>query len=48
MRTYDQQYPGYGFCSHKGYGTLAHMAAISTAGSSPIHRHSFAPLKYQA
>ena len=48
MRTYDQQYPGYGFCSHKGYGTLAHMAAISTAGPSPIHRHSFAPLKYQA
>ena len=45
MKDYHQQYPGYGFLSHKGYGTKAHMQAISELGPSPIHRLSFAPLK---
>lgn len=37
----DQQYPGYGLASHKGYGTLAHRQALTRLGYSPIHRLSF-------
>lgn len=37
----DQQYPGYGFARHKGYGTAEHMAAICSLGLCPIHRRSF-------
>lgn len=36
-----QQYPGYGFEIHKGYGTKAHYAAIKELGISPIHRRTF-------
>jgi ribonuclease HII len=41
----DAQYPGYGFASHKGYGTPEHVAAIKALGPSPIHRQSFAPCR---
>lgn len=37
-------YPGYGFERHAGYGTQAHMAALRALGPSPIHRLSFAPV----
>lgn len=40
----DQLYPGYGFISHKGYGTPQHLAALEALGPSPVHRKSFAPL----
>ena len=36
-----EQYPGYDFEIHKGYGTKAHYAALTTHGPSPIHRMSF-------
>lgn len=36
-----QQYPGYGFEIHKGYGTKAHYEALRTLGVSPIHRMTF-------
>lgn len=36
-----EQYPGYGFEIHKGYGTKAHYAAINSLGISPIHRRTF-------
>ena len=36
-----QQYPGYGFEIHKGYGTKAHYEALTQLGASPIHRMSF-------
>lgn len=39
-----RDYPGYGFGKHKGYGTAAHMAALSKLGPCPIHRRSFAPV----
>lgn len=45
MAAYEDKYPGYGFLSHKGYGTKAHLMAIEKLGPSPIHRMSFAPLK---
>ncbi|MFQ5480898.1 MAG: ribonuclease HII [Thermodesulfobacteriota bacterium] len=41
MITYEKIYPGYGFASHKGYGTKAHMDAIKTLGPCPIHRKTF-------
>lgn len=36
-----EQYPGYGFEKHKGYGTKQHYEAIRALGPSPIHRMSF-------
>ena len=41
MYEYDRMYPGYGFASHKGYGTSAHIAAIKELGMTEIHRRSF-------
>lgn len=40
-----EQYPGYGFAQHKGYGTVMHLAALQNLGPSPIHRSSFSPVK---
>lgn len=36
-----QEYPGYGFEIHKGYGTKAHYSALQELGPCPIHRMSF-------
>ena len=36
-----EEYPGYGFEKHKGYGTKAHYEAIEKLGLCPIHRRSF-------
>lgn len=36
-----EEYPGYGFEIHKGYGTKKHYEALQTLGPSPIHRMSF-------
>jgi ribonuclease HII len=41
----DGQYPGYGFASHKGYGTLQHRVALDRLGPSSIHRFSYAPVR---
>ena len=41
LRTYDEQYPQYGFAKHKGYGTKQHIEAIKAYGLLPIHRKSF-------
>ena len=41
----DTVYPGYGFASHKGYPTAAHLQALQTLGVTPVHRRSFAPVK---
>lgn len=41
----DEQYPGYGFATHKGYGVPSHLRALAQLGPSPIHRRSFAPLR---
>ena len=41
MREWDKVYPQYGFATHKGYGTAAHIAAIKEYGLCPIHRRSF-------
>lgn len=36
-----QEYPGYGFEIHKGYGTKAHYEALRAMGPSPVHRMTF-------
>lgn len=41
MKEYDKIMPEYGFASHKGYGSAAHMVAIRKYGPSPIHRTTF-------
>ena len=41
MEQMAQEYPGYGFEVHKGYGTKAHYQALTELGPSPIHRMSF-------
>ncbi|MBS0286337.1 MAG: ribonuclease HII [Proteobacteria bacterium] len=45
MNCFDKHYPQYGFASHKGYGTRAHLDALMKYGVSPIHRQSYAPVK---
>ena len=36
-----EEYPGYAFEIHKGYGTKAHYAALTDFGACPIHRKTF-------
>lgn len=45
MREYDKQFPQYGFASHKGYCTAAHLAALARYGPCHIHRRTFAPVR---
>ncbi len=39
------QYPQYGFDGHKGYPTVAHVAALREHGVSAEHRRSFKPVR---
>ena len=41
MKVLDAAYPLYGFATHKGYGTKAHIAAIREHGPCEEHRRSF-------
>lgn len=41
----DEEYPGYGFAAHKGYGTASHRREIEMLGPSLVHRMSFAPIR---
>lgn len=41
MIKWNEEYPQYGFDSHKGYGTSSHIEAIKGNGLCPIHRRSF-------
>lgn len=45
MESLENEYPGYGFARHKGYGTAIHRAALAQLGACPQHRFSFAPLR---
>lgn len=45
MRILDRLYPGYGFTSHKGYPTPAHVEALVRQGPSPCHRRTFRPVR---
>ncbi len=41
MANLAKQYPGYGFETHKGYGTRAHYKALRRFGPSKAHRLTF-------
>jgi len=41
MVKFSEQFPGYGFEKHKGYGTKAHLEAVKKLGMREIHRKSF-------
>jgi ribonuclease HII len=41
MVSLNEEYPGYGFDRHKGYGTKEHLEAIKRLGPSPVHRLSY-------
>lgn len=45
MRELDEQYSGYGFGTHKGYGTRRHAQALAELGVCPAHRLTFAPIR---
>jgi len=45
MVGYAQEYPGYAFERHKGYGTRQHLDALKAIGACPIHRRSFEPIR---
>lgn len=45
MEALHERYPQYGFASHKGYPTAAHLAALNEYGPLPEHRRSFSPVR---
>lgn len=45
MEEFDREYPGYDFAQNAGYGTAKHLAGLEQLGVTPIHRHSFEPVK---
>lgn len=45
MTQLENDFPGYGFDKHKGYGTVEHLEAIRKLGVMAEHRKSFAPIK---
>jgi len=45
MLEWDAVYPGYGLAQHKGYSTPEHLDALRRLGPTPLHRHSFAPVR---
>ncbi|HKV26078.1 MAG TPA: ribonuclease HII [Candidatus Acidoferrum sp.] len=45
MEKWDAVYPQYGLAQHKGYGTPEHLDALRRYGPTPLHRHSFAPVR---
>ena len=45
MCTLDDDFPGYGFAQHKGYGTAQHRQALIERGLTPQHRRSWAPMR---
>jgi ribonuclease HII len=44
MREEGQRHAPYGFESHVGYGTKAHLEAIETHGICRLHRRNFSPI----
>jgi len=44
MEKIDQEFPAYGFARHQGYGTRAHIEALTKYGPCRHHRRSFQPV----
>jgi ribonuclease HII len=47
MERMEAVWPGYGFASHKGYGTPEHLEALARLGPCALHRYSFTPVCVQ-
>lgn len=45
MVALDEDWAGYSFARHKGYGTRQHREALARLGPSPIHRMSWRPMR---
>lgn len=45
MIAMDEEFPGYGFASHKGYNAPVHQQALKELGPCPAHRRGWAPIK---
>src|SRR6202166_5314891 len=45
MQEWDAVYPQYGLARHKGYATADHLQALRLHGATPLHRHSYAPVR---
>jgi ribonuclease HII len=45
MCEYHQRDPRYRFHVHKGYPTPEHLRLLRQFGPSPLHRHSFGPVR---
>jgi ribonuclease HII len=45
MCDFHEDFPMYGFDTHKGYGTSRHREAILNYGITPLHRKSYEPMK---
>lgn len=45
MELLEEKIPGYGFASHKGYGTRFHRQSLYEKGVSTQHRRSFSPVR---
>jgi ribonuclease HII len=48
MERLARRHPGYGFEIHKGYGTKAHLTALSALGPCSAHRLTYEPVARQA
>lgn len=38
---WNEQFPEYGICDHKGYGTAFHREQLARLGPTPLHRKTF-------
>jgi ribonuclease HII len=45
MIALDEEYSGYDFAIHKGYGTPRHLQALQQLGPCALHRTTFAPVR---
>jgi len=48
MRRLARRHPGYGFATHKGYGTKMHLSALARLGPCQAHRLTYAPVAARA
>jgi ribonuclease HII len=45
MEKLDEEYPGYGFKTNKGYATLDHKKALERLGPTRCHRFTYRPVR---
>jgi ribonuclease HII len=44
MDQFEEEFPGYGFGTHRGYGTAQHLERLKRLGVCAAHRRSFRPV----